>query len=622
VLVCCLGSLGQACLERLLAFDVPLRCLDLQPPSWQSPEVEARLNPQLTLGDMRLSHVLQRAGAAEARAVLLLGSESNANFEAALQVRLLNASADIVVRSSSQQASLGALLEERLPGMAVVDPLLLTAGAISTALRPGQPAASFEADGQSFRIFEGPLEDRRYQRPVRLPGDQSEVVPALLTLKTFRSLEQLAASKPRSRFWQRGFRSSTVQRLLLWGRRRSPLQLTATALLGTLLVIGVPLFSQVGGWKQGLFVTLALLKGEYVDPVNVVLTGTDGLQNLNGWLIAGTLFYSLVGTLITSALVAIILERLLRERLGFARPRKLRRESHPILLVEGGALALRVSKHLVREKQVVVRIDPSGLMSQPEERSIVYDHHDAAMEALESHVVSAVGLLSNDLITNLHGALAYRLRWPQARIAILAHAVGASEQLGELLGGVTVISTVDLVADAVVATAFGEKVEGVLQLRGANLLLVRYRIMAGDTLSGRNISRVENGYNVTAVSIWRRHHTTAIELPPPELVLAEGDQLLVLATLASLRRIELSDEMLPRWRLRLKLLGSSSTERCFEVQQCLARWLGCVPGDVAHLLDGQEHLSPPLDQEISEMLINDLRRQGVHCLLEANEDSG
>ena len=37
-------------------------------------------------------------------------------------------SADIVVRSSGQQASLGALLEERLPGVAVVDPLLLTAG--------------------------------------------------------------------------------------------------------------------------------------------------------------------------------------------------------------------------------------------------------------------------------------------------------------------------------------------------------------------------------------------------------------------------------------------------------------------------------------------------------------
>jgi hypothetical protein len=162
VLVCCLGSLGQACLQRLLAFNMPLRCLDLQSPSWHSPALESLLNPHFTLGDMRLAHVLQRAGAAEARAVLLLGSESNANFEAALQVRLLNASAEIVVRASSQQASLGALLEEPLLGMAVVDPLLLTAGAFSTAIRPGRPAAGFKADGQSVVIIEGRLEDRRY----------------------------------------------------------------------------------------------------------------------------------------------------------------------------------------------------------------------------------------------------------------------------------------------------------------------------------------------------------------------------------------------------------------------------------------------------------------------------
>jgi hypothetical protein len=170
-----------------------------------------------------------------------------------------------------------------------------------------------------------------------------------------------------------------------------------------------------------------------------------------------------------------------------------------------------------------------------------------------------------------------------------------------------------------VATAFGERVEGVLQLRGANLLLVRYRIRAGDTVSGLNVSRLENGYGVTAVSLRRRRHATAIELPPPELVVAEGDQLLVLATLASLRRIELAQAILPSWRLRLKLLWVATADRCFEAQQSLARWIGCAPGEVAALLDGQEHLSPPLDQDISELLINDLRRQGVHCSLESIE---
>lgn len=614
-----MGSLGQTCLQRLLEFDVTLRCLDLHPPSWQSPAVEARLSPHLTLGDMRLAHVLKRAGAAEARAVLLLSSESTANFEAALQVRLLNASAEIVVRSSSQQASLGVLVEQNLPGMAVVDPLLLSAGVITTALRPGHPTASFEADGQIYQIFEGPMEDRRYQRRVRLPAELEGGMPVLLTPKTFRTQEQAAAADQRRSGWPWRLRSSTLQRLVLWGRQRQPLQLVAAGSLLALLVLGVHLFSRAGGWTQGVFVTLALLKGEYVDPVNVVLADARGLQILSGWLIAVTLLYSLVGTLITSALVAFILERLLRERLGYAHSLTLRRGMRPILLVEGGVLASRVSRALQREKQVVVRVQPAGPSMRPEKGSIVYEHLDAALEALDGRSVLAVGLLSTDLLTNLHAALAFQQRWPMARMAILVHAVGASVQLGELLGGVSVISTVDLVADAVVATAFGERVEGVLQLRGANLLLVRYRIRAGDTLSGLNVSRLENGYGVTAVSLLRRRHTTAIELPPPELVVAEGDQLLVLATLASLRRIELAQAILPSWRLRLKMSGVATADRCFEAQQSLARWIGCAPGEVASLLDGHEHLSPPLDQDISELLINDLRRQGVHCSLESIE---
>jgi len=43
VLVCGLGSLGQACLLRLLPFDVELRCLDLRRPDWRDPRLEQTL---------------------------------------------------------------------------------------------------------------------------------------------------------------------------------------------------------------------------------------------------------------------------------------------------------------------------------------------------------------------------------------------------------------------------------------------------------------------------------------------------------------------------------------------------------------------------------------------------
>jgi hypothetical protein len=159
-------------------------------------------------------------------------------------------------------------------------------------------------------------------------------------------------------------------------------------------------------------------------------------------------------------------------------------------------------------------------------------------------------------------------------------------------------------------------VEGVLQLQGTHLLIVRYRLQQRDTLCGLNVSRLENGYGVTGVSLRRPRHREPILLPPPELVLAAGDQLVVLATAANLRSIELGNPVPPDYRLRIQLLGKLTQERRFQAQQSLARWIGCLPGEVVHLLDGKVHLTPPVDREICDLLVEDLQRQGVECTLE------
>jgi hypothetical protein len=609
VLVCGLGSLGQACLQRLLSFNLPLACVDRELPQWRDPSLDQRLRGCLTLGDMRLSPVLRQAGAPQARAVLLLSSESTVNLEAALQVRLLNPGAHIVVRSSSRQADLGALLEERLPGVAVVDPVLLCAEAISSALRPERIPVSFEAHGQGFQILAHPWDDHRFQRPLRLPLAQPGDDPLLVMP---RSLSQGGdapdATLRRRRRWQR----LAAWLAVAFGQTTRTQRLVVLA-LALLAVLGVHLFSELGGWRQGVFVTLALLKGEYVDPVNVLLDGGRGLQAVSGWLIGGTLLYSLVGTLLTSTLVAAILERLLRDRLGTSRPRLPRRAGRPVLLLGSGGLAERVASLQKRLGRAVLLV---GTERPPVAEALHVADLPGALQALDGLPARAVGLLSTDLLANLQVALSLQQRWPDARIAMLAHAFGAAEQLGDLLGGVAVISAMDLVADAMVATAFGERIEAVLRLRGTNLLQVLYRVEAGDTLCGRSVARLENGYGITVVSLWRPRRGSALALPRLDMVVGADDQLVVLATADSLRRIELGEASPPGCRLRLQNSHAALASSRFEAQQLLARALGCLPGQVAGLLDGQEHLSPPLDRDICDLLIAELRRQGVRCQLE------
>ncbi len=619
VLICGLGSLGQACLLRLLPFDVPLRCLDRERPDWRDPRLEERFASTLILGDMRLPHVLSQAGVESARAVLLLSTDSTVNVEAALQVRLLNPTADLVVRSSGQLASLGALLEERLPGVAVVDPLLLTAGAITEALRPGDQEACFRIDGESYLVLEGGDPALRQRRALRRDGENParplQVVP--MGAHHHRATEAVPAARVQGR-WLAARRSLGAP-LRRW-RQCSPLQQGGLLVILALLVLGLVLFSSGGGWRQGMFVTLSLLKGEYVDPVNVMLPPEDGIAAASPWLIGVTLLYSLIGTLLTSALVAVILERLLRERFGLGRPGRFRRGSRWILLAEGEELAERVADNLVRDGLQVLRIDARSLPSPPRRGLVVLPRWESALTALQPCRLEGIGLLSADLLANLQETFQLQKAWPDARYAILSHAVEAAEQLGDLLGGVAVISSMDLVADAVVATAFGERVEEICRIDGANHLLVRYRIQAGDGLVGRNLCRVERGYGVTTIHLLRPGRSSPLVLPSLDLVLAPGDQLVVLATLRQLRRIELGCPDPPRWRLRLR--GSPRSEGRFTALQSLARHLGGAPGAMAPLLDGDEHLTPALDRELADPLAEDLRRQGVHCTVEPVAEAG
>jgi hypothetical protein len=388
------------------------------------------------------------------------------------------------------------------------------------------------------------------------------------------------------RGWQRRWRAFP-RRQLSW---LAPLLLSAVA-------AGLVLFSERGGeWQRALLITLGLLQGDYVD--SVMLLSQLSLSQL----LAG-LSYALLGTLITSALVALILEQLLTERLGLQRRERLRVGSRQVLIV-GGQEVVEPIRTLLEGERIGVQTASFGEGVNGLENRL---------ERLKHTQLVGIGLLSNHLLCNVHAALALQQSHPTCRLAVLAHAMEASDQLGRLLGGISIISGVDLAADALVATAFGERVERVLQINGQNRLVVHYRVDANDQLCGLTIARVENGYGMNVLRHQRRHQTAARAIPPLEWSLHPGDEITVLATLDSLRRVECGEREAPQWCVELR--ASPHPHERFVVQQCLARFLDLAPGQVQSWLDGNWQRSRPLDRDLAEVMCRELQQLRVETRL-------
>lgn len=620
VLVCGLGAFGQAVIARLLPFGVPLRLIDLSPPDWRYPEFQQALQGRLTIGDMRKPHVLRLAGADRARAVLLLSSDGGTNIEAALQVRLLNEGAEVVIRSTSELDSLGSLLQLRLPHVAVVNPLQLSAGALVQALRPGHQLARFEVNGEPFEVRRGVREDQRYQRPVRLEtgGDDSLLVMPL-TFYSPQADQWAGDNRSHGRWVQKGWHmAKTPSRILLgWCRSRGLGQLLLVGIVLGMALIGLPLFGKRAGWVQGLFVTSALLKGEYVDPTNVLLADGGSGQPPDAGLVTITLAYSLVGTVLSSLLVAWILDQWLTTRLGMRRVGHLDRRAQPILLVGGGGLATRVAAMLHHERHTVVRVESEEGPRHEDKTSLFVANREQAESLLRQRPVRAVALLSGTLLTDLQDTLQLQALWPGARFALLARSEGTEERLGHLLGEASCISPIEIGADVVVATAFGERVEGVWRIQGQNLLQVRYRVTSQDGLVGRTVTRLEHGYGLTVLSLLRPHQTKAQAVPSSGTLLAEGDQLVVLASLPALRRVELACCQPEGWALTLQLPQPLSKGLRLTIQQCLVRHLGISPLQITDQLALGTTLRFPVDPDNGALVARDLRHQGIQVDIRA-----
>lgn len=638
IVICGLGGLGQACLRTLRQFDVPVRCLDLSPPMGmdgmgRAGEAEACLE-----GDMRRPDALQQAGVGQARAVLLLSSDSGVNLEAALQVRLLNPVARVVVRSNGS-GNLERHLRQRLPGLALVDPELLTAGVFANALRPDGSEAAFSLGGEVFRVVRSSLDADSQEDLFTLQGRQRRLLqwcPAhrdsqgqptsqwwdwgdkplagdqLLWLEAISSLESYRSTRKswlgeRLTQWRLAMEGvAELWRTMLRGWNQGVL--LGIALVAVVLILGSIRFG-FGSPLRGLLITIALLKGEYIDALSTMTGGALGSDQLG--LATLSLGFALGGTLFTAWLVAIILDWLLAKRLGRREPSPLAAGSGYVLVVGGPRLASRLERLLLQGRFAVRRVvtDDEGPSDQ------VFGTLERALRVLRHGRCQAVAVLGDDVMANLETALSLQDRWPMARVAVQSHSINRSSELNQLFPGMEVINPLELAAEAVVATAFGERVREVLRVDDTNLLLTDYRVESGDTLSGKSLGQISEGYGVTPVSLMPKGQTKGLMLPGLDRILHPGDALVVLSALPGLRKVESGRLEAPSWCLELKGMGVGADR--FTAQMLLARHLNQPPGAMASFLDFREgpRWTPMLHQGQAQELIAELKRLGIVCKL-------
>jgi voltage-gated potassium channel Kch len=645
MLVCGLGGLARASLRTLQRFGVPLRCLDLRRPDWLEGDGFAELAANLVIGDMRSPAALLRAGVREARSVLLLTADSGVNLEAALQVRLLNPDARVVVRSSGG-LGLERHLRERVPGLALVDPQLLTAGVFANALRTDGSEAAFSLGSELFRIRREVLQSDGAEDLFTLQGRQRHLLqwcptgsapggdPAsqwwdlqerprkgdhLLWLELVSPLELRRASKGG---WIRLIHSrlrlslETLQESLLLLRRRWDWwHVAGVAALALVLLAGSAWFGN-GLPSRGLLLTLAMLKGEYLDALGAMTGGTP-IEPAHLGLAALSLTFALGGTLFTAWLVAWVVDWLLARRLGRREPGPPPAGSSFVLLVEGNRLALRLEGLLLRTRARVMRVQADN----PRDASPAFSSLERALRLVRHGRCQAMAVLGDDLMANLETALNLQERFPLAKLAVRSDSGGHGAPLGPLFPDMDVISPQELSAEAVVATAFGERVREVLRLADCNLLLTSYVVEAGDTLVGRSLSAVAAGYGLMPLSLTHPGPGQSQFLPSLELVLRPGDSLVVLAPLSGLRAVEAGQMRQPAWRLEIQGMGPRAD--LFEGKMLLARHFDRPPGEMGLYLECQQgpRQTPPLHQESGRRLEARLRQLGFQCALIPDSDS-
>uniref|UniRef100_A0A832H1N6 Potassium transporter TrkA n=1 Tax=Oscillatoriales cyanobacterium SpSt-402 TaxID=2282168 RepID=A0A832H1N6_9CYAN len=592
-LVCGLGSLGQYCVAALKEFGVVVNAIEtMQPQHWDIPGLFNRLH-NLVLGDCRQPQILEQAGIADCRAVLLVTSDEGINTAAAFAARSLNPNVRIVMRSA--QENLNELLRQQLGNFVAYEATQLPAPSFALAALDSETQGFFTLGNQLLQVstmqmtsthpwcnrslYELNRDHYRVLYHSRASNQSSEELSAwepeahLLAGDniTFIEMTGLKAEPPRShRNLKHAWRSladaltwHNLHRIFRRAWQDSRQTQRAVIISGFLLI--------------SLFLSGALLyKLQYPnlslqDTLNVAIVlmigGFDNLFGqltlgfpIPGWLYLFSLSMTIAGTIFVGILYATLTEWVLSTRFQFLRQRSPMPTANHIVLIGLGRVGQQIAA-LLRDLQqplVGVSSNPLPIDTLPQLPLIIGKTKDALTQANVATAKSVV-VVTDSEVANLEMGLMARAMNPTCNLVLRTTDPLFAENVSRLLPDAKVFGAYALAAEAFVGAAFGENILHVFRINKRTTLITEYQIELGDTLNGLLLAEVAYGYSVVPILHHKQGYEAVHVLPSEDARLQVGDRLIVLATIEGLQRIEQGKMNVKQWQVEIEKVLSTQT---------------------------------------------------------------
>ncbi len=658
-LVCGLGSLGQHCVLALQQFGVKIVAIEqVAPQSWEVPNL-VNLLDDLIIGDCRENNVLAQAQIQACRAALIVTSNEGVNAEIALAIRQLNPQTRLVVRSA--KTNLNQLLSQQLGNFIAYEPIQLPAHSFAIAALGTDTVGFFNLDGYWLRVVRQRMSPDRpwcnarrlhelntrsqkllthtrsatdvgfYQWQFEDLVTAGDVVTYIEIADRFslhatptRSIAagkknkqpQLVATLAR---WKRRASDSLSERLrqrfMQFWRSNFQQQVRRVAIICCsivvlLLAISTILFHQYypkTTWLSAFYASAILLLGGYGD----LFGNFEKIPTIPWWLQTFALGLSLAGTAFVGVLYAVLTESLLSSKFQFIKQRPPIPQQNHIIIVGLGRVGQQVALLLQQVKQAVV-----GVTLQPDlnntllpDLPIIAGNIAQSLAQANLPTAKSVIIVTDDEMLNLEVALMVRSIDPQIDLVIRTSGQRLSQHLMKTLPTARVLGMQTISAEVFAGAAFGENILNLFHCDRQTILVTEYAIAAGDTLDRLLLAEIAYGYGVVPILHHRRPDPATL-MPTDDILLANGDRLVVLATTESLRRIDIGDLHPKTWQVEVELAMTS--ESTFEGANIIGRISGCslrIARDLMENLPGV--LNVPLYQHQAQRLVSALEKVRV-----------